>query len=834
MSSIASIIKTKLQLPDSSKDLAKLRWRFRLPDSQFSINSLPCEIQFIHYNNAEETSSLLGILYLFTDYIAFRGDEEGTQFCMPYTIIRKVSKVKSDDFEQLLSVSTSNGYEFRISLQVSESTALRFCGLLKEELISHKVNMHKASEFTKQFFSEQLISPNVAEGNQSYGFGCKYGYPTDPRASRERAKLRMWKEYFLLYGTSLSLIRVSLFSKLVRIELPNKLRGEIWELTSGSLYLRLQNENEYEHILHAHSGQTSFSLEEIEKDLGRSLPEYPAYQNDEGIDALRNVLVAFSWKNQDVGYCQAMNIVAAALLIHCNEAQAFYLMHKICEDYIPGYYSKTMYGTLIDQQVYETLVQRLMPNLHAHFVNKDIQLSIISLPWFLSLFFCTMPLPYAFRLMDFFFLEGPRVLFQIGMAVLYDNESEILKATEETMLISLLKKYFSSLSDRVYKDATDKRVAAITKFQLLLVTAFKKFGNITHPMIESERKRHFNKVINSIESFAKRTQIRSIQNYGSLTRDDLSNIYDRYHEILSTKHEFELGTSVDTKLEFDEFCVFMGGVTDWSKNLDATAINGSSSFLRHLFLRFDRSRVGSLSLQDLVSGIAELKVRDVMRNISFIFELYDSDSDGFMDKSDVLKVSEAILWITRYMGDECLSAVSEFIQRCFHFADEAGPEHQEEEKLVDVDESLPSGGLASERNVSANSDIRVSLPTFRMVILSNVLLEQLFSGGLADSVVLPPVEEKTSTVGGLRGLLDSLVLDTNRWSETFRGHKHAAAIPSSDNATSTGQKLYMTSDDTSNFEKVKSHTSDIDEDVGEPVEDDKDLLQFDPYKKTEA
>ena len=81
----------------------------------------------------------------------------------------------------------------------------------------------------------------------------------------------------------------------------------------------------------------------------RSLPSVAAaYHAEEGILRLRNVLTAFSWKNPDVGYCQAMNIVSAALLIYMSEEQVFWCLVNLCEFYIPGYYSKTKCnGTLL-------------------------------------------------------------------------------------------------------------------------------------------------------------------------------------------------------------------------------------------------------------------------------------------------------------------------------------------------------------------------------------------------------------------------------------------------------------------------------------------------------
>lgn len=210
------------------------------------------------------------------------------------------------------------------------------------------------------------------------------------------------------------MVRSPTFGKLIRVGLPNKLRGEIWEMSSGASYLRFANTNQYEDLLKMYSGQVSLSTEEIEKDLNRSLPEYPAYQTPEGIERLRRVLTAYAWQNPELGYCQAMNIVTSALLIYATEEQAFWILNVLVDRLCPGYYSTSMYGALLDQIVFEKLVERTMPMLWDHFKKTDVQLSVACLPWFLSLYVNSMPLLFAFRVLDCLFMEGPRVLFQIG------------------------------------------------------------------------------------------------------------------------------------------------------------------------------------------------------------------------------------------------------------------------------------------------------------------------------------------------------------------------------------------------------------------------------------
>ncbi len=61
------------------------------------------------------------------------------------------------------------------------------------------------------------------------------------------------------------------------------------------------NENLYRTLVQKSAGIISTTNEEIERDLHRSLPEYPAFQSDVGINALRRVLTAYALRNPQIG-----------------------------------------------------------------------------------------------------------------------------------------------------------------------------------------------------------------------------------------------------------------------------------------------------------------------------------------------------------------------------------------------------------------------------------------------------------------------------------------------------------------------------------------------------
>lgn len=193
--------------------------------------------------------------------------------------------------------------------------------------------------------------------------------------------------------------------------------------------------------------QTSTANEEIERDLHRSLPEHPAFQSESGISVLRRVLCAYALKNPQIGYCQAMNIVASVLLVYCSEEEAFWLLTCLCENLLPDYYNTRVVGALVDQGVLDDLTSEHLPNLHAR-LDQLGMIKMISLSWFLTIFLSVMPYESAVNVMDCFFYDGAKVIFQVALAVLEWNQEKLLNCRDEGEAMQLLADYL----DGVYND----------------------------------------------------------------------------------------------------------------------------------------------------------------------------------------------------------------------------------------------------------------------------------------------------------------------------------------------------------------------------------------------
>lgn len=831
------------------------RQEYNLPEGETILDENNAEMLIVsevthntpHSNHTNQVFP--GKLYLTDHFLIFRDsfDKKSCILTLNISAIKKVERIPSKAYVFALSIHTASGAKVLVQFIGINSRSEQFSHRLKVQLKKNIPNTSKLDPFLTSLYSEFIIKKNEPGANKDAikapegGLGLIYKFPGDPRKLKDKNKLRLWYDYFNRYGRNLTLTRQKMFFKLIRVGLPNRLRGEMWEYTSGAMYWRFQELGTYQKLLDDNEGKVSLAIEEIEKDLKRSLPEYPAYQTEEGINRLRRVLIAYSWKNPDVGYCQAMNIVAAALLIFQTEEQAFWTLTVLCEKYVPGYYSKTMYGTLLDQKVFESLVEKTMPILWAHIQKYDIQLSVVSLPWFLSLFLSSMPLVFAFRIMDIFFLNGPKVLFQVALAVLRVCGEQLLEIDDDGMFISVIKDYFSRLDESAHPNSTDPKYRQLTEFQKLLIVAFKEFSTITDEIITRERTKHKPAIMSNIESFIKKSQIRNLPRTKNLTPENLSNLYDRFYEGIQS-HKTGMGTG-KSSMDFNNFKLFLQGFCDWVLP-DSDYDYHDDDFLHRLFRTWDKDNVGELTLTDVVLGLDKLVERDMMEAVSNFFEIYDYDKTGEVDREGILQISEGLLYITkplqdglvldaitsksveayvtdkvielqqdsesneiilpsqvqidkekfqREQGERYLSAASAFIQHAFEYAQPG-----EIEQLIDLDETKDLKKMKANAALDPNHPLIMSLATFRMVILADETYELLFTKTLADSIHLDRAIAVTDKGGSLRDMFDGLMADGRRVAYHVRRRMDSGATQASrprDNSSATAVTVTEEEDD---------------------------------------
>lgn len=186
----------------------------------------------------------------------------------------------------------------------------------------------------------------------------------------------------------------------------------------------------------------------INKDLCRTFPDHDYFGGGLGLMSLRRVLCAFAIHRPEISYCQSLNFITANILLFMAEEDAFWLLTTIVECLLPiDWYTKTMIGTYVDQSVFLNLIKLQHPKMYTLIESLDIQLSVVTIQWFMCLFVNTLVPEVALRVWDIFLNEGDKVLFRVAIALLKMYEYQLQEVTEASDMYSLLKEVGKNVFD---------------------------------------------------------------------------------------------------------------------------------------------------------------------------------------------------------------------------------------------------------------------------------------------------------------------------------------------------------------------------------------------------
>uniref|UniRef100_A0A8C8SB92 TBC1 domain family member 8 n=1 Tax=Pelusios castaneus TaxID=367368 RepID=A0A8C8SB92_9SAUR len=375
--------------------------------------------------------------------------------------------------------------------------------------------------------AEALKSAFRESGSESFDF----------RMSREQIKERLWNDHLAEYGRTVCMFRTEKIRKLVAMGIPESLRGKLWLLFSDAVTDLASHPGYYGNLVEASMGKCCMATEEIERDLHRSLPEHPAFQNETGIAALRRVLTAYAHRNPKIGYCQSMNILTSVLLLYAKEEEAFWLLVAVCERMLPDYFNHRVIGAQVDQSVFEELIKERLPELAEHMTDLST-LASISLSWFLTLFLSIMPLESAVNVVDCFFYDGIKAIFQLGLAVLEANAVELCNSKDDGHALMILSKFLDHVKNEesplppignhqaFFSD--DQEPCQVTEIADLIRDSYEKFGDQSVEQIEHMRYKHRIRVLQSHEDTTKQNVLRVVIPDVSILPEDLEELYDLF------------------------------------------------------------------------------------------------------------------------------------------------------------------------------------------------------------------------------------------------------------------------------------------------------------------
>uniref|UniRef100_A0A1A9Z3C5 Rab-GAP TBC domain-containing protein n=1 Tax=Glossina pallidipes TaxID=7398 RepID=A0A1A9Z3C5_GLOPL len=255
---------------------------------------------------------------------------------------------------------------------------------------------------------------------------------------------------------------------LVRLGVPEALREKIWQKLA-SIESKTEMNDMYKILI---TKETKCETV-IQRDIHRTFPAHKCFKESggSGQDSLFKVSKAYAVYDKEVGYCQGLSFIAASLLLHMPEEDAFCVLVSLMYDYgLRDLYKQGFEVLYLRLYQLERLIKDHLPKLHEHFVACGIETHMYASQWFLTLFTARFPLCFVFHVLDVFLLDGLPLLFQVAITLLSICENDLRQLDFEGILkyfrVTLPKKCrSSSQARRIMKMACERKIKKLRHFE---------------------------------------------------------------------------------------------------------------------------------------------------------------------------------------------------------------------------------------------------------------------------------------------------------------------------------------------------------------------------------
>ncbi|XP_054731895.1 rab GTPase-activating protein 1-like isoform X1 [Anastrepha obliqua] len=255
---------------------------------------------------------------------------------------------------------------------------------------------------------------------------------------------------------------------LVRLGIPEALREKVWQKLAN-----VESKTEMLDMYKILITKETKCETVIQRDIHRTFPAHKCFKESggSGQDSLFKVSKAYAVYDSEVGYCQGLSFIAASLLLHMPEEDAFCVLVALMYDFgLRDLYKQGFEVLYLRLYQLDRFIKDQLPKLHEHFAACGIETHMYASQWFLTLFTARFPLCFVFHVLDVFLLDGVILLFQVAVTLLSICEADLRQLDFEGILkyfrVTLPKKCRSpSQARRVMKMACERKIKKLKQYE---------------------------------------------------------------------------------------------------------------------------------------------------------------------------------------------------------------------------------------------------------------------------------------------------------------------------------------------------------------------------------